>query len=114
MVARTKKSACVDLLNGKPPPLETGDRLSREEFERRYKAMPDLKKAELIEGVVYVPSPVSLRRHGGPNADLVTWPGNYRANTPGVLTGDNTTARLDLANIPQPDALLLIDPEFGG
>ena len=42
------------------PPLEPGDRLTREEFERRYDAMPELKKAELIDGVVYLPSPVSL------------------------------------------------------
>ena len=48
------------------PPLEPGDRLSRAEFERRYDAMPNLKKAELIEGVVYMPSPVRVRRHGGP------------------------------------------------
>ena len=33
------------------PPLENGDRLSRHEFERRYQAMPQVKKAELIEGV---------------------------------------------------------------
>jgi hypothetical protein len=39
------------------PPLENGDRLTRREFERRYNAMPDVKKAELIEGVVYMPSP---------------------------------------------------------
>ena len=39
------------------PPLEPGDRLSRAEFERRYVAMPHVKKAELIEGVVYMPSP---------------------------------------------------------
>ena len=39
------------------PPLETGDRLSRAEFERRFDAMPGLKKAELIEGIVYIPSP---------------------------------------------------------
>ena len=39
-------------------PLENGDRLTRAEFERRYAAMPRLKKAELIEGIVYVPSPV--------------------------------------------------------
>ena len=48
------------------PPLEPGDRLSRAEFERRYDAMPNLKKAELIEGVVYMPSPVRVRRHGAP------------------------------------------------
>ncbi len=41
-----------------PPALEPGDRLTRAEFERRYAAMPHVKKAELIEGVVYVPSPV--------------------------------------------------------
>lgn len=40
------------------PPLENGDRLTREEFEIRYSAMPELKKAELIEGVVYLASPV--------------------------------------------------------
>jgi hypothetical protein len=51
------------------PPLETGDRLSRAEFERRYRAMPGLKRAELIEGVVYMPTPVRLRRHGGPHFD---------------------------------------------
>ncbi len=42
------------------PPLQSGDRLTRYEFERRYEAMPHLKKAELIEGVVYVPSPVTV------------------------------------------------------
>lgn len=40
------------------PPLESGNRLSWHEFERRYDAMPHLKKAELIEGVVYLPSPL--------------------------------------------------------
>jgi Uma2 family endonuclease len=96
------------------PPLETGDRLSRAEFERRYEAMPHLKKAELIEGVVYVPSPVRLRRHAEPHAYLITWLGTYLASTPGVRIGDNVTARLDLDNEPQPDAVLLIDPMRGG
>lgn len=96
------------------PPLEPGDRLSRSEFERRYEAMPHLRKAELIQGVVHMPSPVRLRRHGNPHARFVTWLGNYEAVTPGVITGDNSTARLDLENEPQPDALLLIDPEHGG
>ena len=51
------------------PPLQNGDRLTRAEFERRYEAMPHVKKAELIEGVVYMPSPVSFENHGGPHAD---------------------------------------------
>jgi hypothetical protein len=41
-------------------PLASGDRLTRPEFERRYAADPRVKKAELIEGVVYVASAVSL------------------------------------------------------
>lgn len=96
------------------PPLEPGDRLSRAEFERRYGAMPNLKKAELVEGVVYIPSPVRVYRHGQPHADLIGWMFNYRAATPHVGTGDNTTARLDLDNEPQPDAMMFIEPGFGG
>ena len=48
------------------PPLESGNHLSREEFERRYEAMSRIKKAELIDGVVYVASPtrwVSMQPH---------------------------------------------------
>lgn len=93
------------------PPLESGDRLTRTEFERRYEATPEKFKAELIEGVVYVASPVRTF-HGVPHADLVTWLGVYRTATPGVSAADNTTTRLDLDNEPQPDALLRI--EVGG
>src|SRR5688500_10330369 len=100
--------------NGLIPPLENGDRLTREEFERRYEAMPRLKKAELIEGVVHVPSPTRLYRHGRPHAHLIGWLVHYEAGTPGVVTGDNSTARLDLDNEPQPDALLLVEPARGG
>lgn len=96
------------------PPLEAGDRLTRAEFERRYHAMPGLKRAELIEGVVYMPSPVRLRRHGEPHNIVNTWLGVYRAETPGVIAADNATLRLDLDNVPQPDAILMIDPARGG
>ena len=96
------------------PPLENGDRLTCAEFERRYDAMPGVKKAELIEGVVYMPSPVRLRRHGEPHALTLGWLTAYRAGTPGVIAADNASARLDLDNEPQPDALLMIDPERGG
>ena len=47
-------------------PLESGDRLTRAEFERRYSARPDIKKAELIEGVVYVATPVRIEEHARP------------------------------------------------
>lgn len=93
-------------------PLEAGDRLSRYEFERRYHAEEHLKKAELIEGVVYVPSPVRSKSHGKPHGRLITWLGVYEAATPGVDLNDNATVQLDLDNEPQPDALLRI--ETGG
>ena len=96
------------------PPLEPGDQLSRTEFERRYDAMPGLKKAELVEGIVYMPSPVRFQRHGQPHFDLIGWLCHYRFFTPGVLGADNATARLDLDNEPQPDGLLLIEPARGG
>jgi len=96
------------------PPLQNGDRLTAEEYDRRYEAMPPGFNAELIKGVVYVASPVSLDDHGGPHFDVVTWLGLYRVATPGIRGADNTTLRLRLNNRPQPDACLLIDPSFGG
>ncbi len=89
-------------------PLENGDRLSRMEFERRYQAMPEVKKAELIEGRVYMASPVRII-HGQPHAHIMTWLGVYCAATPRTQFADNTTVRLDLDNEPQPDALLRIE-----
>ncbi len=72
------------------PTLENGDRLCRAEFERRYQAMPQVKIAELVEGVVYMTSPLRLRSHGEPHGDLITWLGTYKAFTPGaaLLEGD--------------------------
>jgi Uma2 family endonuclease len=88
--------------------------LTRAEFERRYEAMPEVKKAELIEGVVYMPSPVRLQNHGRPHGRIITWLGTYESATPGVIMADNASARLDLENEPQPDGLLMIDPVCGG
>jgi Uma2 family endonuclease len=96
------------------PPLQAGDRLTRDEFERRYEAMPWLKKAELIEGEVYMPSPVRLEQHAGPDADLLAWLGYYRAFTPGTRAAGNCTIRLDLENEPQPDGALITLPTHGG
>ena len=103
-----------DSAAGKQLPLENGDRLSRGEFERRYTARPDLKKAELIEGVVYLPSPVRVASHAEPHAAILGWLVTYSASTPGVRAADNATVRLDLDNEPQPDALLRIVPAAGG
>ncbi|MFQ5596074.1 MAG: Uma2 family endonuclease [Anaerolineae bacterium] len=97
-----------------PPPLNTGDHLSRAEFERRYDAHPEIKKAELIEGVVYVATPVRFEQHGRPHSDVITWLGVYRAATPGVVVGDNAMTRLDNDNEPQPDAMVRLEPALGG
>lgn len=91
------------------PPLENGDRLTRSEFERRYHTMPDVKKADLIEGIVYMASPVRIRSHGKPHAYIMGWLATYESATLGVELADNTTVRLDADNEPQPDALLRIE-----
>jgi Uma2 family endonuclease len=96
------------------PPLQNGDRLTAEEFERRYDAMPGLKKAELINGVVYIPSPVSHRNHGNPHFNVIGWLSLYATATPGVEGGDNGSLRLDTNNEPQPDAYLIVQSSHGG
>jgi Uma2 family endonuclease len=98
----------------KGPVLEAGDRLTRDEFERLYHKLPHVKKAELIEGIVYMPSPLRAKAHGKPQGHLATWLGNYEAETPGVEMFDNSTVRLDLDNEPQPDLSLIITPGKGG
>lgn len=95
--------------HGPIPPLESGDRLNRYEFERRYNAMPHLRKAELIEGVVYVPAALRFRSHGQPHGDLTGWLWTYKVATPGIELGIEPTVRLDLDNEPQPDAVLMIE-----
>lgn len=95
-------------------PLENGDRLTRPEFEKRYQAMPQLKKAELIEGVVYMSSAVRARNHAQPHGQIIGWLFVYSTATPGVELFDNATVRLDLDNEPQPDALLRINENLGG
>ncbi len=118
LTEKTSQQSLVNLAQQTTPatplPLENGDRLTRAEFERRYNVMPELKKAELIEGVVYMPSPVRHKSHGKPHGLIITWLGVYCAATPKVDFSDNATLRLDQDNEPQPDALLRIDESSGG
>ncbi len=115
--------------SGPIPPLRHGDRLAMAEFERRYEAMPHLKKAELLDGIVHIPgphpvptsegelamsSPVSHADHSYPHAKLMFWLGLYWFETPGVMTGVEGSIRLDARSMPQPDAFLFIAPEHGG
>ena len=110
--SRQKHRAKLPVMD--PLPLENGARLNRVEFERRYEAMPQVKKAELVEGVVYMPSPVHFEKHSKPHAQIIGWLVVYHAATPGVDLADNATVRLDMDNEPQPDALLRLDSALGG
>lgn len=116
MVDATKVPKLVD--ESQLPPLYPGDHLTRAEFEQRYNAYPDLKKAELIEGVVYIPTPASASpisiQHGQIHATTSTWLGAYRANTRGLHLTVNPTVRFDVKTEVQPDAVLYIEPERGG
>ena len=94
--------------------MREGLRLSRVEFERRSAERPDLKKVELIDGIVRMPSAVRYAAHARPHAAILGWLFTYEASTPGVHVADNTTLRLDGDNELQPDAALLIDPRAGG
>jgi Uma2 family endonuclease len=95
------------------PPLIEGQRLDQPTFHERYEAMPPGTRAELINGVVYMPSPVGLD-HGVAHAPVIVWLHYYAEQTPGLQVGDNATAVLGRKSEPQPDALLRILPEFGG
>jgi Uma2 family endonuclease len=96
------------------PPLENGDQLSRAEFERRYDAMPDLKKAELIEGMVYMAPPLRFESHAKPHGVIMMWLSHYWVATPGIRLGDNATVRFNEHNEYQPDAVLFLPKSRGG
>jgi Uma2 family endonuclease len=92
--------------------LATGERMDKAEFLCRWEALPELKRAELIEGVVFVPSPVSID-HGERNSGMDLLLGYYAAMTPGCAVGTNATWDM-LESVPQPDVHLRIQPEHGG
>ena len=95
------------------PPLENGDRLSQAEFHRRYEAMPEDCRAELVGGVVYMASPLRMP-HGRADNRLQGVAFVYSAATPGVEAASNATVILDDDSEPQPDLLVRVLPEYGG
>lgn len=96
------------------PPLENGDRLTREEFHRRYEAMPENVKAELIEGVVFMSSPVRVKKHGKPHARIMGFLSYYQFTTKHIDLLDNVTYIANEKHEPQPDAVLRIEENCGG
>ena len=113
LIVESELATNFTMLEVEVPPLRDGDRLTRAEFERRWDAMPEVRKAELIDGVVYMPAALSVD-HGTPHFDLITWLGLYQLLTPGIAGADNASIRFDDENMPQPDALLRILESHGG
>ena len=95
------------------PSLETGDHLTRNEFLRIWEQLPEVKFAELIGGIVYIPSPL-WKPHGKMDHSLSAWLAVYRAFTPGCEAGSNTSALIGDDDCQQPDDYLAILPECGG
>ena len=95
------------------PPLIEGDSLTSDEFLRRWEEMPDVRRAELIDGIVYMPSPVSLG-HANYESFLNAWFSMYAISTPGCRPAMEGTWLMDEGQTPQPDVVLLILPEYGG
>jgi hypothetical protein len=94
------------------PPLLNGDKLTRDEFMRRWGEHPEIKRAELIGGIVYMPSPLTLE-HGDQEGNLGLFLGFYAAHTKGVKHSHNVTTYME-EDAPQPDVNLRILPEYGG
>ena len=93
-------------------PLVAGERLTRDEFLRRWEQLPHIKHAELIRGIVYMPSPLSFV-HGRNDLSAAHWLSHYSVKTPGTQAGLNTTW-LMLEDSPQPDVYLRIADGYGG
>ena len=113
MLAVESKPSAAGFTQSRPLPLESGEFIHSHEFLRRYQRMPQLKKAELIEGIVYRGSPVSVH-HGKPDAIIQAWLVTYASRHPETEVCANTTVILDAENTVQPDALLRRLPEHGG
>ena len=106
--AKSQKTAKPALL-----PLRNGEHLSRGEFERRWNAMPHLKHAELIEGIVFMPPPTS-ETHSGSHSSVFRYLDRYAVETAGVIARITPSIRLDNKNEFQPDCLLRIEsPALG-
>lgn len=113
--ARTTSGSAGDRIPATDlPPLNNGDHLVAAEFLRRYESMPEIKKAELVNGIVFMGSPVRTDRHGEPDNLLQMWLGNFAIASPGIKAATNSTVRLGPDDVLQPDALLRILPDWGG
>ena len=96
-----------------PRTLVEGQRLDQPTFHALYEAMPPGTRAELIGGVVHMPSPVG-RAHGRAQVPVIVWLDFYAERNAGIEVLDNATAILGWKSEPQPDVTLRVLPECGG
>ncbi len=75
--------------------------------------MPDLKFAELIDGIVHMPSPLS-DIHSDFHIRVSLWLGYYLMATPGCALRSSGTWLMSKDSVPQPDLALRILAERGG
>lgn len=90
-----------------------GDHMSLDEFLDRWNRMPDLKFAELTDGAVYLPLPVS-KDHGFYDSRIQAFCGYYAMRTLGTESGTNGNWLVPSDAAPQPDCAISIAPEYGG
>jgi Uma2 family endonuclease len=95
------------------PSLDNGDRMTQQEFHRRYEAYPNDVKIELIGGTVYVASPMRTP-HGDLTWKLVIPLDYFTEHTPGIRGSDGASVILGESSEPQPDLHLRLLPEYGG
>lgn len=93
--------------------LHCGDKVAQSEFHQAYSAMPEVFKAELIGGMVFEPSPLSLE-HSDINGLLIAAFLAYASRSRALQVGDNATVILSPEDEVQPDAFLRVLPEYGG
>lgn len=93
--------------------LENGERMDQRTFHERYLRTPPDFRAELVEGIVYVMSPLRIK-HGRPDHRFSGVLFAYCAATPGTEGQNNTTTIMGERTEPQPDSALVILEEYGG
>ena len=105
------QSTAIDV--GVSRTLVEGQRIDQARFHALYQAMPSGTRAELINGVVLMPSPAGAL-HSRTHFPTIAWLGYYVENTPGLEGLDNASTVLGLRSELQPDAMLRILPQYGG
>ena len=86
--------------------LENGAVMPRHEFHRLYAQRLELHRVELVEGVVYMPSPIKVEGHADAQALIMEWLATYTLSRPELRHTGPGTVLLDDQNEPEPDAML--------